>query len=226
MASIPRRRGNSCTRGRHEIQDATDKRVDDRYFTQGLLPDICNEHPELTASWDVVYNVGATFRSHTRDGNGFRNVRRAGVPERHFLFQAIGTVRYDYPTFSWGKMRTVGPQYRYGNVLICEKEGFDSLWESIQLQERSDLNTMSCKDVSSTSGRHLLDGLTSTANSSGVFIWAFGLCEFDVTAFKIRHSLTASNRRYQVSSQVTVSDLGLRVANVEAMGCNRRIGAS
>ena len=39
-----------------------------------------------------------------------------------------------------------------------------------------------------------------------------------MAAFKIRHSLTASNRRYQFSSQVTVHDLGLRLADVEAMG--------
>ena len=155
--------------GRHEIQDATGEQLDDRYFTQGLLPDFCNEHPELTASWDIVYDA----RGHFREPHTGREIALGTLGVREYLsdisrFQANwhGAVRL--PEIQLGeRLRTVGPQYRYGNILFCEKEGFDSLWESIQLQERYDLSTMSCKGVSSTSGRHLLDGLTQYSRQLG-----------------------------------------------------------
>src|SRR5215471_9074423 len=47
------------------IQEQTDKQLDDKYFTQQLLPDYLAEHPGL--DWDIVYDVRGHFREpHTR----------------------------------------------------------------------------------------------------------------------------------------------------------------
>jgi hypothetical protein len=36
------------------------KKFDDKRFTQELLPDYINDHPDETADWDVVYELAAT----------------------------------------------------------------------------------------------------------------------------------------------------------------------
>jgi hypothetical protein len=52
---------------RGKIQDRTGKSLDDRYFTQTLLPDFMAENPELTASWKVVFDArGHLVEPHTR----------------------------------------------------------------------------------------------------------------------------------------------------------------
>ena len=42
---------------RGKIQDRTGKQLDDRYFTQTLLPDFMAENPEDTAGWKVVFDA-------------------------------------------------------------------------------------------------------------------------------------------------------------------------
>ena len=46
---------------RGPIQEKTGEPLDDKYFTQTLLPDFMNNNPELTASWDVVYMTPAAI---------------------------------------------------------------------------------------------------------------------------------------------------------------------
>src|SRR5262249_42956376 len=51
---------------RGPIQEKTGEPLNDKYFTQTLLPDFMNKHPRLTASWDVVYEARGHFREpHT-----------------------------------------------------------------------------------------------------------------------------------------------------------------
>ena len=51
---------------RGPIQKMTDRKLDDNYFTQTLLPDFMNDHPELTADWDVVFDArGHLLEPHT-----------------------------------------------------------------------------------------------------------------------------------------------------------------
>ena len=42
---------------RGTIQDRTGKSLDDRYFTQTLLPDFMAENASLTADWRVVFDA-------------------------------------------------------------------------------------------------------------------------------------------------------------------------
>ena len=52
---------------RSRILEMTGKpSLDDKYFTQNLLPDFMKEHPELTADWDVVFDArGHLIEPHT-----------------------------------------------------------------------------------------------------------------------------------------------------------------
>ena len=49
------------------IQERTDKNLNDQYFTQTLLPDYIEEHPEKCARWNVVYDArGRLYEPHTK----------------------------------------------------------------------------------------------------------------------------------------------------------------
>ena len=59
------------------------EKLDDRYFTQMLLPDYIEEHPEITADWDVVFDDrGTLHRTAHRPRRSARHDRGAPVPWR------------------------------------------------------------------------------------------------------------------------------------------------
>jgi hypothetical protein len=102
---------------RQQVQEMTEKRLDDQYFTQNLLP---NYIAEKGIDWDVVYDDRGHFQEphegHPVIGLGTVNVR-SYINEGHRLM-----------TFSlkaFPEMVTAkGPGYRYGAILFLEKEGF------------------------------------------------------------------------------------------------------
>jgi hypothetical protein len=59
---------------RAEIQRLAGRMLDDQYFTQQLLPDFMNEHPDATGQWDVVFDAPrplprAAHRAHRAAGH-------------------------------------------------------------------------------------------------------------------------------------------------------------
>ena len=185
------------------------KKFSDTYFTQTLLPDYLQNFPEETANWDVVYDArGNLTEPHTgrRVPLGTVQVRgylglRANQPNRPQL-QANGL----YPT--------VGPRHRYKNVLFVEKEGFDELFEAVQLAERYDLAIMSTKGMSVVAARALLDNIAELVDH------VFVLHDFDVSGFSIFGTLGTDSRRYTFESDLSdvIHDIGLRLGDAQAMG--------
>ena len=56
-------------------------KLDDRYFTQTLLPDYVEQHPEVTSTWDVVFDDRGNFiEPHTN-----HNVPLGTVEVRQYL---------------------------------------------------------------------------------------------------------------------------------------------
>jgi DNA topoisomerase VI subunit B len=178
------------------------------YFTQRLLTNFIEAHPELTASWDVVFDDrGQLIEPHTqyRIGLGTLAVRdyirrwHAKVPS---AVDAI-ELEHDCPT--------MGPANRYGFALFIEKEGFYPLLEAAQIAERWDLAIMSTKGMSVTAARQLLEKLSE----QGVTIL---VChDFDASGFSILHTLQSDTRRYWFKTRPKVVDVGLRLADVQAM---------
>jgi hypothetical protein len=128
------------------------KKFDDKRFTQELLPDYINGNPEETADWDVIYDArGNLIEPHTQ-----RRVPLGTLQVRQYLgdrpaFGPATKVEADafYPTS--------GPKNRYRNILFVGKEGFDELFEAVQLAERYDIAVMSTKGMSVVAARELLD---------------------------------------------------------------------
>src|SRR5262249_19787959 len=93
-------------------------------------------------------------------------------------------------------------------------EGFDELFEAVQLAERYDLGIMSTKGMSVVAARNLIDNLAPQIDN------IFVLHDLDVSGFSIMGTLGTDSRRYTFKHDLsdTIHDIGLRLDDVEAMG--------
>ena len=108
---------------------------------------------------------------------------------------------------------TRGPRGRYRDVLFIEKEGFHPLFDSVALLQRYDLALMSTKGQSVIAARRLVDEM---CGSEGLRL--FVLHDFDKDGFSILGMLRRSNHRHTYQNKIEVIDLGLRLADVDALG--------
>jgi hypothetical protein len=193
---------------RGKIQDRTDKSLDDRYFTQTLLPDFMTENSTLTADWKVVFDArGHLIEPHTK-----RSVPLGTLEVEGYLC-SLGDPRWLEPSASVPNIETSGPSGRYGALLFCEKEGFNELFRAVRLGERYDLAIMSTKGVSVTAARRLVDRVCAR-----YWLPLFVLHDFDKSGFTILRTLRCDTRRYTFENDINVIDLGLRLADVEKHG--------
>src|SRR5207248_12840 len=143
-------------------EEETGEPLDDKYFTQTLLPDYLNEFPEETADWDVVFDArGHLVEPHTRVQLplGTLEVRQflADVAKEHRL-----AGKGKLPPRLRLKLKTSefhGPDLRFAAVMFVEKEGFMPLFRAANLAERFDLCIISTKGVSTTASRLLVESL-------------------------------------------------------------------
>lgn len=180
------------------------------YFTQHLLPDFVDAHPELTADWDVVYDArGKLVEPHTK-----KRIDMGTLAVRRYIGDWTGQYNdLDAPNIISlpYRVETTGPINRYRYVLFVEKEGFNELFEKVQLPGRYDLAIMSTKGMSVTAARQLVADLSQR----GVTILV--LHDFDKAGLSIVHTLRTNTRRWQYSTPPNVIDLGLRLADVQEM---------
>jgi hypothetical protein len=192
---------------RPTILKLTDKdALSDTYFTQVLLPDFIEEHPELTKDWDVVFDDRGTFiEPHTG-----RVVPLGTLEVLHYLGLRAAPERP--ASFAADLLAsTAGPKNRYLNILFIEKEGFSALLAHALIAERFDLAIMSTKGMSVTAARMLLDRLAPYIRR------VFVLHDFDISGFSIFGTLAKSSRRYRFANEVPIIDLGLRLADIDKM---------
>jgi hypothetical protein len=192
---------------RPRILELTDRdTLDDRYFTQTLLPDYIIEHRHCR-DWNVVWDARGHFTEpHTGRQFGLGTLEiREYLSLKPVCGDAIAVDRSVlYPT--------VGPEFRYDTVLFVEKEGFDPLFAAVHLAERYDLAIASTKGMSVTALRELLDRLVRRGVERVLV-----LRDFDISGFSIFGTLATSGRRYAFHNKVNPIDLGLRLDDVKAL---------
>lgn len=199
---------------RGEILEMTGRdSLDSVYFTQTLLPDFINEHPELTKNWRIAYDARGSFREpHTDDDSV-----RLGTLEvdKHIADVACHEVADFSVTLGQSTVRypTAGPSNRYGAVLFIEKEGFWPLFQSAKIAERYDIALMSTKGESVVAARKLIDRICGEQD-----IPLFVLHDFDVAGINICSVLGRDNRRYEWDYDVELIDLGLRLEDANEWG--------
>jgi hypothetical protein len=183
--------------------------IEDRYFTQKLVPGFLREHPEETASWDVIYDARGRF---TEPHTG-AVVDLGTLPVRDYM---DGWRKKDTgaPLTLAYRQQTHGPRDRYGAVLYIEKEGFAQLFAAEKLAERFDLAIMSNKGYSVTAGRDLIVGFAR--KHPDILIFAAHDC--DVHGFGIAWTLGHDTERYQFACEPNIIDIGLRLEDVREMG--------
>jgi hypothetical protein len=193
---------------RPEILALTGKdHLDDRYFTQTLLPDYLKEYPKKCESWDVVWDA----RGHFSEPHTGHEIGLGTLEVREYL--GLRAERHDAVTVDRSTLYpTLGPEHRFTTILFIEKEGFGPLFAAEHLAERYDLAIMSTKGMSVTAARLLLDRLTERGIERILV-----LHDFDVSGFSIFGTLGTSGRRYCFDNKIAAFDVGLRLADVEAM---------
>lgn len=194
---------------RPQILKVADKdTLDSQYFCQSILPDYLREHRAECAGWDIAWDDRGHFREpHTGKafGVGTLNVRDYVASYTSPAFEDAG--------FAPATIETSGPEGRYGAVLYIEKEGFLPILERAKLAEKFDIGIMSCKGMSVTAARTLID---KTCARYGIPLLI--LHDFDVSGFSIAKTLCSDTRRYSFGSAFQTIDLGLRLDDVHELG--------
>jgi hypothetical protein len=190
---------------RDSIQEYTGEQLNDKYFTQTLLPDYMNDNPGATADWDVVFDA----RGHFLEPHTGHEVPLGTLEVRQYLSDDSR----DAPVLVRGLFPTHGPANRFGALMFIEKEGFFPLLRRVRLAERYDLAIMSTKGMSVVAARRLVDAL---CGRDGIPLLI--LHDFDKAGFSILGTLQRDNRRYQFRNELRAIDLGLRLPDVQSCG--------
>ena len=111
---------------------------------------------------------------------------------------------------------------RYQAVLYIEKEGFEPLLDEAQISEKFDLAILSNKGQSVVAARKFVDQVCRVDGGVPLFV----VHDFDKSGFEISQSLTTVsdwaifNDRvtYSFRNEINVTDLGLRLEDVEKFG--------
>lgn len=179
-------------------------------FTQGLLNDFIAEHPELCATWDVVFDD----RGHFEEPHTGKKIGIGTLAVRGYIRQWQSRViaeDLENPDQLSVNLPTAGPALRYRFALFIEKEGFTPLLERAQIANRYDLAIMSTKGMSTTAARQLVERLSD----AGVTVLV--LRDFDKAGFSIIHTLRTDTRRYQFKAPPNVIDVGLRLCDAQTL---------
>lgn len=180
----------------------------DSYFTQKLLPDFIDSHPNVTASWDVVYDA----RGHIEEPHTGKRVELGTLHVRHYTNNwSTDMPKLTLENITLG-VETSGPANRFKFVLFIEKEGFDQILQRSRIQERFDIAIMSTKGMSNTSSRQLVEDLSEAGVTTLV------VHDFDKWGLSICHTLHTDTQRYSFASEPKVQCLGMGLADVQALG--------
>jgi hypothetical protein len=194
---------------RPEILKIADRdNLDSQYFCQTLLPDYINEGRGDSANWDIAWDDRGHFcEPHTGKafGVGTLNIR-------DYVGKYAGP-DFEEAEFAPATIETHGPEGRYGGLLYLEKEGFTPILERARLAGKFDTAITSCKGMSVTAARMLID---KTCARYGIPLLI--LHDFDISGFSIAKTLCSDTRRYTFRSEFRTVDLGLRLDDVQELG--------
>jgi hypothetical protein len=166
-------------------------------------------------NWNVVFDD----RGHFTEPHTGSRIGLGTISVRDYI-RGIHRPILTEPSVSPAGITTQGPTARYGAVLFCEKEGFDPLFEHVRLTARYDIALASTKGMSNIAFRTLIDHLSQH------HIPCLVLHDLDVAGVKILSTLRRATRRYSFKNEVDVIDIGLRLADVRALGLESKSEAA
>ena len=138
---------------RGKIMEQTDDReLSYGYFSQTLLPDYQDEHPDICRHWNVIYDA----RGHCEEPHTNRRFGCGTLEVDNYLAKLQEPEAVE-ASFRDAEVETIGPAGGYAAVFYVEKEGFAPLWKAVDLANRFDLFSVSNKGLSVTAARKLID---------------------------------------------------------------------
>jgi hypothetical protein len=207
---------------RDQFLEMTGRELDADYFSQTLLVKYMNQWPETTAGWKITASPRGTL---TIPNTGFDTRIPCGTIaiEEHLAeaarlcgaFDDIGdSFTVQWPSLAEGQ--------RYQAVLYIEKEGFDPQLREARIAERFDLAIISCKGQSVVAARRFVDHVCRVVGGVPLFI----AHDMDKPGFEISQRLTTVSDwalvndlvKYVFQNEINVTDLGLRLTDVQKYG--------
>ena len=206
---------------RQAFLDKTGREITADYFSQTLLVKFMNHHPNETASWKITASPRGTLTIPNTDHDCRIPCGTVAIEEHLAKAARIldpTAVNITAPV-EWPSL---AENQRYRAVLYIEKEGFDPQLREAGIAERFDLCIVSCKGQSVIAARRFVDHVCRI--NGGVPL--FTLHDFDPSGFVIAQRLTGVSHwarcndlvKYEFQNDIDVTDLGLRLADVEAYG--------
>jgi hypothetical protein len=205
---------------RDQFREATGREITADYFSQTLLVQYMNQHPEKTAHWKITASPRGTLMipntgEDTRIPCGTiaieQHLRKAN---KHInSFAGLGKLfRVQWPSLA--------ERQRYQAVLYIEKEGFDPQLREARIPQRFDIAIVSCKGQSVVAARRFVDHVCRIAGGVPLFV----AHDLDKSGFEISQRLTTVSDyaiekdlvKYRFKNNINVTDLGLRLTDVEA----------
>jgi hypothetical protein len=181
-----------------------DKELAYGYFSQTLLPNYIEEHG---VDWNVVYDA----RGHFEEPHTNRRIGCGTIEVDNYL-HAVKQPHIVPAGISGAAVDVIGPVGGFSAILYIEKEGFGPLFKAVNLANRYDLMVISNKGLSVTAAKKLIDKLCGDYD-----LPLFVLHDFDIAGFLIFGTLQRDTRRYQFANAVEVTDLGLRLGDIEGL---------
>jgi Topoisomerase 6 subunit A/Spo11, Toprim domain len=208
---------------RDEFLEQTGREITADYFSQTLLVKYMNQHPEETAGWKITASPRATL-SIPNTGHDLRIPCGTIAIEEHLAKAAVAcdpfedaediSINVEWPSCA--------ERQRYQAVLYIEKEGFDPQLREAKIASRFDTAIISCKGQSVVAARTYVDHVCRVGGGVPLFI----AHDFDKAGFEISQRLTTVSEhaldndlvKYEFQNEIDVTDLGLRLADVEKYG--------
>lgn len=182
---------------------------------KNALHDYIEDHPDETASWQILYDDRGHFSEPRRASFGIGTVKVGAYidglgPDLPDFDPAVGLLHIEHR----GAALTPSPDpsLRYSAVIFVEKEGYTELLENARIALRFDVAFASTKGVPTTAIRRLLDSLAAYG------VKVFVLHDFDIAGMKIAHTIRTSNERYRFENSIDMVDMGVRLADAEELG--------
>jgi hypothetical protein len=207
---------------REEFRRKTGRPLKYPYFSQTLLVQYVNRHPEAQG-WKL-----------TADPRGTLIIPNAG----HAVEIPVGTIQIDQHLRKAGRRRgpfddledcgidiewpSLAAGQRYRAVVYIEKEGFGPLLKEARIAERFDVALISCKGQSVVAARRYVDQVCAAGGGVPLGV----IRDLDKHGFEICQRLTTVSDwaeendrvKYRFKNEIDVTDLGLRLADARKYG--------
>jgi hypothetical protein len=176
------------------VQEQTGRPLDDKYFTQVLLPDFMEEHG--FDNWKVAYDARGHF-VEPHDGHSFG----VGTLQVNSYLDSINDEpELEAAALAQASFKLHGPKGNFGAVLFIEKEGFDPLLRQAQIANKFDIAIMSTKGMSVTAARRLADEMCHEHNIPLLLLHDFDKAGFSIAGHgNATRGVTSSKTRLRRS---------------------------